>query len=128
MESKGFSSSHGKREDSSASQPDTLSTSSDGWTSRTRKSLYEFSPHLHRPHKRAKSLKAHFKKANIDFPDMNGAPCTFGVPLSPLPEPVAEDASEDSYVLLDFLWFASKKEVVAFKKKKIIGREQKTQL
>ena len=91
--------SHGKREDSYISQYETVSTSSDGktWHAAPR-SLYEFSPHLHRTHKRAKSLKASFRKANIEFPDLSRAPCNNFPPLSPLPEPVEEDASEDSYV------------------------------
>jgi len=90
----------GKREDSILSQYDTVSTSSEGKYSHcTHKSLYEYSPHIHRHHKRAKSLKSSLRKANIDFPDLNASPYAFP-PLSPLPEPVEEDASEDSYVCL----------------------------
>lgn len=93
MESKERS--HGKKEDS---QSDSLSTYSNSRNSCVHGSLYEFSPHLSRSHKRAKSLKTSFSKANIDFPDLR-APCRYGVPLSPLPEPVEEDASEGSYVV-----------------------------
>lgn len=92
MESKDYS--FGKREDSHS---DSLSTYSNSRNSCKHRSFYEFSPHLNRHHKRAKSLKTSFRKANIDFPDLC-APCHYGIPLSPLPEPVEEDASEGSYV------------------------------
>jgi len=96
---------HGKREEVNNSH-ETLSTSSDGKFSEVSKgarhSLYEFSlsPHLNRPPKRAKSLKESLKKANIDFPGMHSS-CYSRSILSPLPEPVEEDASEDSYVRLN---------------------------
>jgi hypothetical protein len=106
MESKAHS--YGKRKDT---QSDSLSTYSNSRNSCLHMSLYEFSPHLSRHHKRAKSLKTSFHKANIDFPDL-GASCRYGLPLSPLPEPVEEDASEDSYVLSNH----------------IIGRDQKKKI
>ncbi len=92
--------SHGKREDISH---ETLSSSSDEKGSHCsagmRHSLYEFSlsPHQHRTQKRAKSLKDSLRKANIDFPGVRSS-CYSRSILTPLPEPVEEDASEDSYV------------------------------
>ena len=94
---------HGKHEEASISH-ETMSTSSEGKVSQTSKgahrSLYEFSvsPSLQRPHKRAKSLKVAFRKANIDYPEMQAS--GYRSILSPLPEPVEEDESEDSYVFL----------------------------
>ena len=93
MESKAHS--YGKREDY---RSDSFSTYSNSRNSCIHASLYDFSPHLSRHHKRAKSLKTSFHKADIDFPELHTS-YHYGVPLSPLPEPVEEDASEDSYVL-----------------------------
>ena len=86
---------------------ETLSTSSDGRKPSTYKnesySLFEFSlsPHLNHLPKRAKSLKDSLKEADIDYPRIQ-ASCYKHAILSPLPEPVEEDASEDSYVIPPF--------------------------
>lgn len=85
----------GKKDDSL--QGDSFSTYSNSGASCVYGSVYDFSPHWNRLPKRAKSLKQCLRKTNIDFPDVR-APFRYDLPLSPLPEPVEEDESEENYV------------------------------
>ena len=55
-----------------------------------------FSPQL-RPHKKPKSLKDLLEEVDIDFPELKLPPLSLSG-LSPLPEAVKEDVTEDSYV------------------------------
>ena len=87
------SGSHGKCEGSS--QHDSFSTNSNSMVPSSHKNSFEVNSIFSNSHKRAKSLKASLRNANISFPELY---VSITSTLDPLPEPVKEDESENNYV------------------------------